>query len=497
MARLPSLDIRTSAGASEAEVVLVFQDAGKKAVAPKGSYEEAVSRLRRSGPFAASVRQSLFIRMGGRKPAESVLFAGLGQASEVTEEKFRQAGAAVWARLNAEKCKSAFVRADAFTKGPYFKAFAEGLLLSSYRFDKHKSQKASADASTMPKIHFIATAGAKAKFAKELARAYSVAEAVFITRDWSNEPSNFGTPEYYASEAVKYARKFGLRCRILSERDAKRERMGLFLAVGQGSDREGKIVVIEHRPRGKAAKNAKTIAFVGKGITFDSGGISIKPSKGMEDMKHDMTGAATMMGAVVLASLWNVPNRVVGILAFTENMPNGIAVQPGNVIRSRAGKTVEIINTDAEGRLILADVLDYAHTFKPDVIVNSATLTGAVGVALGRYCCGLMGNDDALIEQLKAIGDSQAERMWQLPMYDEYFDDMKSDVADMRNSCNNSYGGTIRGGIFLKQFIKKGFRWAHLDIASTCYDLEFLPYAPRKGASGSFVRSLATFAAEF
>jgi leucyl aminopeptidase len=192
-----------------------------------------------------------------------------------------------------------------------------------------------------------------------------------------------------------------------------------------------------------------------------------------------------------------VKNRIVAILGMTENMPGGDAITPGHVIAARNGKTVEIQNTDAEGRLILADLLDYAHEFKPDVIVNVATLTGAVSVALGKYCCGLMGNDEGVITRLRAAGGAHGERLWDLPMYDEYLEDISSEYADMKNIGNAGQAGTIIGGIFLKQFIRKGMRWAHLDIAATAWDLGYLPYYPRKGASGAYVRTLAQFSADF
>jgi leucyl aminopeptidase len=202
------------------------------------------------------------------------------------------------------------------------------------------------------------------------------------------------------------------------------------------------------------------------------------------------------MGAILLAAAWEVPNRVVAVLAFTENMPDGEAIQPGNILGSRAGKTVEIINTDAEGRLILADALDYAQDFKPDAVVDVATLTGAVSVALGKYCCAVLGSDDSLIDSVKRAGEANGERIWQLPLYDDYFDDLKSDYADMKNSANDGNGGAIRGAIFLKQFIRKGMPWAHLDIAATAWNLTHQTYTPKKGASGAYVRTLARLAAD-
>ena len=281
----------------------------------------------------------------------------------------------------------------------------------------------------------------------------------------------------------------------MTEAEAAKEKMGLFLGVGQGAQRERSFVVLEYVPKG--VKKYKTIALVGKGVTFDSGGISIKPSMRMEDMKHDMTGAATVMGAIALAASWKVPHRVIAMMAFTENMPDGNAIQPGNVLTSRSGKTVEIINTDAEGRLILADALDYAQDSEPDVIVDVATLTGAVSIALGKQCCAVLGNNDHVMESLCRAGKSNGEKIWQLPLFDEYFDDLKSDCADMKNAANDSYGGTIRGAIFLKQFIKKEIPWAHLDIAAMAYNLGHVSYYPKKGASGAYVRTLAQFIADF
>ena len=343
----------------------------------------------------------------------------------------------------------------------------------------------------------------KAQLDTELSQVQATGEAVRVTRDWSNEPSNIGTPSYYAGEAKRLAQQFGLKCRILSEQEAKREKMGLFLGVGQGSVQENRLVVVEYSPKNlkkspkENGKNGKTIALVGKGVTFDSGGISIKPSAKMEDMKHDMTGAATVMGAILLASQWKVPNRVIAVMAFVENMPDGEAIQPGNILTARNGKTVEVINTDAEGRLVLADALDFAQDFKPDAVIDVATLTGAVSVALGKYCCGILGNDEELIGAIQRAGEAHGERIWQLPLFDEYFDDLKSDYADMKNSANDSNGGTIRGAMFLKQFIRKKTLWAHLDIASTAYNLGHSSYLPKKGASGAYVRTLARFVADF
>ncbi len=499
---LPIIELADASGPKKAkrvsadtDLVFVIQDAGKKAAPPKGPYSALVEKFRKGLVFQARLGSMQLVRFAGKKEAENVLLLGLGQTTELTEEKIRSAGGLVWAKSQAEKIPSLRIQADGITQAQLV-AFLEGMTLPAYQWNEHKSKKA--DEKEPPRLRVIVESSDKAhhaQLAEEIARVAAVGEAVTITRNWSNQPSNIGTPEYYAAEAMKIARAAGLKCKVLTEKEAEREKMGLFLAVGQGSEREGRIVVIEYAP--KAAKGSKTIALVGKGVTFDSGGISIKPAMRMEEMKHDMTGAATVMGALYLASKTGVQNRIVGIMAFTENMPSGNAVQPGNVITSRSGKTVEIFNTDAEGRLVLADALDYAHEFKPDAIIDVATLTGAVVVALGKHACGLLGNNETLIEAVKRAGDACGERMWQLPMFDEYFDDMKSETADMKNSVNDGNGGTIRGAIFLKQFIKKDVAWAHLDIAGTGYNVSHLSYFPKRGASGAFVRSLARLCADF
>lgn len=514
MSKLPLFDAVASVSVKvDCDLVPVFQDSAQKAVSPKGTYTDLVDRLRKSGPFAARANSIQFIRFAGKGSSENVLFFGLGSASEVSAEKLRVAGANVWTRMLNEKIQTAVVHVDLFLEAKgrnselspvkTVRAFAEGLILNAYQLNTHKSESegepSSSKNSQRPEILFVTRDKVlKSALASELAQVSAIGEAINVTRDWSNEPSNFGTPIYYANEAKKLARKFGLKCNILTEKDAAREKMGLFLGVGQGSSRESRIVVVEYAPKGaKKSKALKTVAIVGKGVTFDSGGISIKPSLRMEDMKHDMTGAATIMGATLLAASWNCPNRVIGIMAFVENMPDGDAIQPGNVLKSRNGKTVEVINTDAEGRLVLADVLDYAQDFKPDAIVDVATLTGAVLVALGKRCCAVFGNDAALVDSIRRSADTNGEKMWELPLWDEYFDDLRSDSADMKNSANDAYGGCIRGAIFLKQFIKKGTLWAHLDIAGTGYGNAHIPYFPKRGASGAYVRTLAQFVSDF
>lgn len=515
MWKATALEAKTSlTGKIETDLVFVFQESGSaggagknKAIPPKGFYSSVIEQLRQGTAFVAKHASMQFIRFGGKSAAENCLLLGMGTAAELTEEKVRMAGGVAWSKLLAEKTETLAIHLDTLagtkdlnaelTPVRLARTFAEGLVLGAYQFNKYKTGKDVKETYEGPtKVVFLtADKNLKLLLDRELVEVRSIVDAVRVTRDWTNEPSNIGTPEYFAKEAQKLAKTYGLKCKVLSEKDAAREKMGLFLGVGQGAEREGKIVVVEYQPKG--VSNPKTLALVGKGVTFDSGGISIKPSMKMEEMKNDMTGASTVMGAIILSALWEAPTRIVAIMAFTENMPDGNAIQPGNVIVSRSGKTVEIINTDAEGRLILADVLDYAQDLKPDAVIDVATLTGAVSIALGKHCCAILGNDQELIDAVRSSGHSAGERIWQLPLFDDYFEDLKSDTADMKNSANDSYGGTIRGAIFLKQFIKSKTKWAHLDIAATATGLGHIPYYPKKGASGAYVRTLAQFAKDF
>lgn len=505
MSQISHLLVKNKINSIDTDVVLVFQNDKQKPLeqfVPE-AYREVVGELAEKGSFNGKQGSMQFIRFGGVMPAENLLLVGAGIAKDLDSEKLRIAFASVYSRLKAEKAKSAAVHFDLFEKGlgsnksmtsiKAARAMAEGLTLPAYDFDKYKTGEKKEDSREY--VFITSKKATESKLNSELKQIAMSLEAISVVRDWSNEPSNYGTPTYFAEESVKIGKKLGLKVKVLGETECKKEKMNLFLGVGQGSTQENKLVIVEYTPKTKA-KKMKTLALVGKGITFDSGGISIKPSLRMEEMKHDMTGAATVFGATMLAAMMGCPNRIVTVMAFAENMPAGNAIQPGNVITARSGKTVEILNTDAEGRLILADALDYAQDFNPDVTINAATLTGAVGIALGKLCCAIMGNDDKLIRDLINAGAEHGERMWQLPLWDEYFEDMKSDTADIRNVANDTFGGTIRGGIFLKQFIRKGMRWAHLDIA---YSSSATPHAyfPKKGANGQFVRSLAQFAMKF
>jgi leucyl aminopeptidase len=309
-----------------------------------------------------------------------------------------------------------------------------------------------------------------------------------LARDLGNRPANDLTPDAFATAAKEMAEEVsGLRVTIMGMKEIQKEKMGGLLGVSQGSAEEPRVIVIEHRPK----KPKKSVVLVGKGVTFDSGGISLKPSKGMGWMKYDMCGAATVMGVMRAVADLDLPIKVVGIIPATENLPSGTATKPGDVLTMASGKTVEVDNTDAEGRLILADALHFSARFNPDIVIDYATLTGACVVALGHEAAGMMGNDKDLLETLRKIGDDVGERVWPMPLYEEYFSYLKSEWADMKNA-GSRWGGAVTAGTFLKQFIPEKVSWAHLDVAGVAYnesDHNGLP----KGASGFGVVLTVTF----
>ena len=358
-----------------------------------------------------------------------------------------------------------------------FRALLPQIALADYAFDRYKSagtpKKPAGTADVIPPPGL--TAASLAGAARD---AQGVAEAVVWARDVGNTPGNDLGPVELAAEARKLCARHRLRFRALDRRQIEKEKMGGLLGVNAGSARPPLLLIGEHvpaRPRG-------TAVLVGKGITFDSGGISLKPAPAMGEMKYDMMGAATVFACLAAAKAQRLPVRVVALAPVTENMPGGSAQRPGDILRMRNGKTVEVDNTDAEGRLVLGDALSYAENFAPDVLVDYATLTGAVLIALGHECAGLMTDDAALAAALEAAGEATGERVWRLPLWPEYRDNLRSEWADMKNTGGRS-AGTINAGIFLKEFVPKDVPWAHLDVAGVAhFEKEQSGWPP--GASG-------------
>ncbi len=344
-----------------------------------------------------------------------------------------------------------------------FRSLLPHIALADYAFDRYKSKKSKSGGAARATV--VPPPGLKARsFARAAREAEAVAGAVGWMRDVGNTPGNDLGPVELAREAKALAARGGFRLRILDKRAIQKEKMGGLLGVNAGSARPPVFLVGEYAPR----KARGTVVLVGKGITFDSGGISLKPAASMGEMKYDMMGAATVFACLAAVRALKLPIHVVALAPVTENMPGGKATRPGDILRMRSGKTVEVDNTDAEGRLVLADALSYAAKFRPDVLIDYATLTGAVLIALGHECAGLMTADDRLARELVAAGEATGERLWRLPLWDEYRDNLKSEWADMRNTGGRS-AGTINAGVFLKEFVPEGVAWAHLDVAAVAH----------------------------
>ncbi len=418
-----------------------------------------------------------------------VLVVGLGKAKDLSPERVRRfagtAARAVRARGQRSVILPVLRERGLGTPADVAQALTEGALLGLYRYDKLKEvpkheRNKRIDAITL----VVERAGDAAQAKRGVEKAEVVAEAVALTRDLINGPSNLVTPTYLANTARAIARAHRLKCTVIPFAQLKRLGFGGLVGVAQGSAHPAQFIVLDYSPsRAKA-----TFALCGKGITFDSGGISLKPSAKMEQMKYDMSGAAAVLGTVKAAARLKLPYRIVGIIAATDNMPSGTAQKPGDVLKTLSGKTVEVINTDAEGRLVLSDCLHYAKRYKPDCVVDLATLTGACVVALGAEAIGLMTKDERLAARLNQAGKVTYERVWRLPLWDEYAEQLTSDVADLKNVTDTGQAGTITAGKFLEAFAE-GLPWAHLDIAGTAWTERDKPYVP-KGAVGIGVRLL-------
>ena len=425
-----------------------------------------VGRAIASGDFKGKRDETALLYPSGAKP-QRVLLVGLGKPGDVTRNSIRRAAAVAAKRARAlGTTQFAFALAAEARNGvaaaDVGQVVVEGAAQGAWAFTELKA----APDDPKPEVETVAIA-CDAKEAKALSAGERLGEATaaghFLTRYLQMLPGNVCTPGYLADRAKQLADQHGFTCTVLDRAQMRQENMGALLAVAQGSQQDPRFIVLEYRGAGADAP----VALVGKGVTFDSGGISIKPAQNMEDMKFDMSGAAAVLGTFEALGRLKPRLNVVGLIPSTENLPSGTAVKPGDVVKSHLGKTIEIINTDAEGRLILCDALSYVRRFKPAAVIDIATLTGAVVVALGQVAIGMMGNDDALLAEVREAGERAGERCWPLPLWDEYRDLLKSDIADMKNSGGRG-AGSIAGGWFLREFVE-GVPWVHLDIAGTAY----------------------------
>ncbi len=419
--------------------------------------------------------------------AKRLLIIGLGK-DDLDRELFRRAGGVVAGKALAVKAERVLVVLPEeldFPASDMAECLSEGVVLGSYRFKKYQKKDEEDKDVTLKRVSLFAAHSAGPRLRKAVKLGTIAAEAGAVARDMANEPGNVWTPKAFADFAKKIAKENKLKCKVMEKAEMKRLKMGGILGVNQGSVEPPKLVMLEYR----TGKKVPTLMLVGKGLTFDSGGISLKPGAGMQDMKYDMCGGAAVMAAMQAVAAEKPKHvDVIGLVPATENMPASTALKPGDIITMYGGTTVEVINTDAEGRLILGDALAYGlEKFKPDAIVDLATLTGAVIIGLGHHRTGLMANDDELADKIMAAGETSGELLWRLPLAEEYSEQIKSKVADIKN-IGGKAAGTITAAAFLQKFVDKT-PWAHLDIAGTAWGYTEKPYVP-KGPSGIGARTL-------
>lgn len=451
----------------------------------------AISEIIASGDLSGKAGEIAVLYPRGVIPATRVLVVGLGNSDHFNLEGVRRAAAEAIKKAETLGSKhAATIIHGAGIAGlpvvPAAEATALGSLLASYKFDADKQKEDGASSiETLSLVEFDAAKAEEAQLG--IAAAAAIAHGVFTARDLVNMPPNVATPTKMAEAARQIADEFGMNIVVGGRKWAAKHNMGAFLAVAKGAGEKPKFILLEHNGDDE---ELDTIVLVGKGITFDTGGISIKPSERMGLMKSDMGGAAAVLGAMRAVGELDLPLRVIGITPCTENMPDADAYRPADVIKASNGKTIEIISTDAEGRMVLADGLVFASHYEPDAVIDLATLTGACVVALGRgMSAGLFSTDDALRDALLAAGDAVQERVWPLPLWDDYKEFIKSDVADVKNS-GGRMSGVASSAIFLKEFTD--YPWAHLDIAGMALNDKPRGYIPR-GATGFGVRILVEF----
>ncbi len=439
------------------------------------------------GDFKGKMKDTSLLYTRGAMKTARVLLVGLGAYHELTVEKVRQGAghAAKHVRDIGLKTATFLIPDEVPDAGNMVQAAAEAILLSLYQFNQHKTVQEDDDEKALESITFLAESEpSQPTVERAVQRGQTIAEGTILARDLSNQPANHLTPTQLAERAEAVAADSGLHCEVFDKATLEEKGFRTLLAVAQGSVEEPRFIILEYTPEGEGQD---TVVLVGKGITFDTGGISLKPGKGMHEMKHDMSGAAAVIGAMKAVGQLKPDLHVIGVIAATENMPSGTAIKPGDVVTSYGGKTIEILNTDAEGRLVLADALGWTAQYNPQGVVDLATLTGAVITCLGHIAAGAMSTDSALMDKVKAAAEKTHERVWELPLWDDYDEGIKSKVADVQN-IGDGTAGTIAGGAFLKKFVKD-YPWVHLDIAGTAWGMKGSTYIP-EGASGYGVRLL-------
>ena len=456
----------------------------------------AIDRLMKLGDFKAKDGTSAVVYGNGQTGAKRILLVGLGEKTKVTLDTVRNAAAhtaKTSVELKAKTMSLALHRAfgGRFDLSAMGQAFGEGIYFGSYRYDEFVTENENGRLDSL-KVELIDPDSAKIQKLKQgLSNGIAIGKAQSYARTLANRPANVINPAELAAAAKELARgSKRLSCTVFDEKQLAAKGMGGVLAVGSGSQNKPRFIILKYTPPGKAASDLPTIALVGKAITFDSGGISIKPSANMDEMKLDKSGGIAVLGAMKALAELAPPVNVFGIVPSAENMPSGTSYRPGDIINTFSGKTIEVQNTDAEGRMILCDAISYAVKQKCDIIIDIATLTGACVVALGKYMAGLMGNNDGLIKDLRKASEASGEKVWPMPSGEDYAKEMKSKIADLKN-IGSRWGGACTAAAFLRQFAGDT-KWAHLDIAGV-WNFEKATEFTSEGASAFGVRLLTTY----
>jgi leucyl aminopeptidase len=452
-----------------------------------------IEEIIHSEQFEDKVGSTLLLRTEDRK----FLVVGLGKVEELNMFDWQTAFAGVCRKAKEVRATTVTIslpmkeinKRSHVSPQNLVKGAVEGLELGAYAFTKHKKKE---PVSEIDSVMFIVEPRYENEVKKGITLGEITSKATSMARDLVNEPSSVTTPTFLSLIAQSLAKEHPeITCEVMGEKEIKKLGMGGLIGISKGSDEEPKFIVLSYKGKGE-----KTVVVVGKGVTFDSGGLSLKPDKSMETMKLDMAGAASVLGIFSALPKLKPSVNVIGLLPLCENMPSGSAVKPGDILTSYNGKTIEIISTDAEGRVILADALSYAQKFHPDVIIDLATLTGACSIALGEEIAGLFANEKILADQLLSVGKETGERLWELPLAREYEELLKSPVADIKNVAKTRAGGAITGALFLKPFVPENVQWAHIDIGGTAWQEKDTSLCP-EGGTGFGVRLISEYLLQF
>jgi leucyl aminopeptidase len=480
-----AVDTATGSDATPSPVLLTTSDAISKAAALWLASQE----------FKATLGETLLLHAPAGVKAERLLLIGLGKAMPLSIHEVRK-GAGTAVRFckprGIHELSIAFPERGVLTNGLTARAIIEGALVADFDIDTYRSDRKDQSVHALTVISDNPDKKTQSEMQHGFAEGLIFGESQNFARSLVNEPGNVLTPTELGARAKKMAAEVGLACEVHSMDKLLELKMGAFAAVTQGSSEPPALIVLRYEPSTAPAADAPMLGLVGKGITFDTGGISIKPAENMDKMKYDMAGSAAMLGAMRAIALLKPAVRVLCVVCSCENMPDGRAFKPGDVLTAMSGRTIEIMNTDAEGRLVLADGLHYAQQLGATRLINAATLTGAIGVALGQLNAGLFSNDDETAQHFLNVFPTCGEKFWRMPCTDDYRDQIKSQIADIQNTGNSRYGGAITAAMFLKEFVGETplIPWIHLDIAGTAWIDDLKPWQS-KGPSGIAVRSIA------